>query len=727
MNNIKTMIMLLVGFVSMVLSASQSDSATISADSRYTAIAAGVTHAIALKSDGSLWAWGNNDHGQLGDGSTNRSLAPKRIGTGFYSAIAAGGYHTVALKSDGSLWAWGSNAYGQLGDGVTTDSFVPKQIGTGSYTAISAGGVHTIALKSDGSLWAWGSNASGRLGDGSTTDSLVPKQIGTGSYAAIAAGGGHTIALKSDGSLWAWGSNDSGQLGDGSTSSSLLPKQIGTGSYTAITAGMIHTFALKSDGSLWAWGSNFYGQFGDGAITDSLLPKQIGTGSYSMIAAGVTHTIALRPGGSLWAWGRNNSGQLGYATTTGSYVPKQIGTDSYSAIAAGGDYTVAVKSDGSLWAWGSNYYGQLGVGSITDSLVPKQIIDTGYIPDTTAPSVPAGLTATTVASTGTNYVTLFWTPSTDDVGVNEYKVYRNGSLISIDSLYRNALDNSYSIADGLPTDNYTVSACDISGNCSAQSAAASVISGTQTPSVPAGLTAIPISATQINLSWTSSVDNIGVTQYEIYRASVGVCPALAPHAVCDAPPHFNTKLLVKLSGNPPQTSYDDTGLSPSASYLYMVRACNAIGNCSATRAEITTETPSLPIILRTPPTATGTSFGPLSNQTIRITMTPPLNVPNLDVGTKIFVAAVVPSSMGGDTYLWTYESWVPYTTCAASQVASKWELSTEQQFDVVSTPTDLLSLKGTKIYVGYGSGATNDEACIDMLNRSTYTQAYTIN
>ncbi|MDX8394081.1 MAG: LamG-like jellyroll fold domain-containing protein, partial [Mariprofundales bacterium] len=246
-----------------------------------SSIAAGFYHTVALKSDGSLWTWGYNNFGQLGDGTTVNSLVPKQIGTGF-SSIAAGLYHTVALKSDGSLWTWGRNNRGQLGDGTTVNSLTPKQIGTG-FSSIAAGYYHTVALKSNGSLWTWGYNLYGQLGDGTTVNSLVPKQIGTG-FSSIAAGFYHTVALKSDGSLWTWGRNNRGQLGDGTTVNSLVPKQIGTG-FSSIAAGFYHTVALKSDGSLWTWGYNTNGQLGDGTTVNSLIPKQIAAGNGLLLDA----------------------------------------------------------------------------------------------------------------------------------------------------------------------------------------------------------------------------------------------------------------------------------------------------------------------------------------------------------------------------------------------------------------------------------------------------------
>src|SRR3990170_1798433 len=234
-------------------------------------IAAGSYHTLAIKSDGTLWAWGYNYSGQLGDGTTSNKTTPVQIGTGTnWSQIAAGGYHSLAIKSDGTLWAWSGNSFGQLGDGTSRDyKTTPVQIGTGTnWSQIAAGDYHTLAIKSDGTLWAWGYNSYGQLGDGASGGGnykTTPVQIGTGTnWSQIAAGGYHTLAIKSDGTLWAWGGNSFGQLGDGTSSDyKTTPVQIGTGTnWSQIAAGGYHTLAIKSDRTLWAWG-NYYGQLGD--------------------------------------------------------------------------------------------------------------------------------------------------------------------------------------------------------------------------------------------------------------------------------------------------------------------------------------------------------------------------------------------------------------------------------------------------------------------------------
>jgi len=360
-------------------------------------ISAGGNHSFALKADGSLWAWGHNWYGQLGDGSTRDASFPKLIGNDFVS-ISAGWDKTVAIKSDGSLWIWGSNYYGNEYFNVQESSSTPIQLGNG-FTAISAGGVHSLALKANGSLWAWGL---GRLGNGTTTRSAIPIEIGSG-FSAISAGYNHSLALKTDGSLWAWGDNLYGQLGDGTTADSLTPKQIGT-DFVAIAAGDSFSVALKADGGLWTWGKNAVGQLGDGTTKNSNTPIQIGSG-FSAIAAQGLDCLALKPDGSLWTWGYSRTGYVnGILKST---TPVQIGSD-FSAITAGGSHSLALKTDGSLWAWGSNSYGQLGDGSTTSTKtkIPQQVADNfnlGSIPA----NIPLTLTVTkigngTVTSTGIN-------------------------------------------------------------------------------------------------------------------------------------------------------------------------------------------------------------------------------------------------------------------------------------------------------------------------------------
>lgn len=340
-------------------------------------------HSMAIMSDGSLWAWGSNSDGQIGDGDTNYSMLvkyvkiPKQIFPSGVTAIAGGNKHSLALKTDGSVWTWGSNESGQLGDGTQwSRNWNPKQVIANSVVEIAAGYHHSLAIKTDGSLWAWGSNGYGQFGDGNNGIGLIPKQVISSGIKSVAAGAYHTLILKTDGSLWSCGGNNSGQLGDGTSTDSNIPKKIISSGIIAIAAGGYHSLAVKSDGSLWVWGSNARGKLGDGTETNSLLPKQIIANGVKNIVAGYDHTLILKIDGSVWACGDNEYGQLGDGTSgmfNYSSTLKQIISNGVIDIAAGAYHSLAIKSDGSFWAWGSNGNYQFGDGTELDSLVPKKI------------------------------------------------------------------------------------------------------------------------------------------------------------------------------------------------------------------------------------------------------------------------------------------------------------------------------------------------------------------
>jgi alpha-tubulin suppressor-like RCC1 family protein len=309
------------------------------------AVAAGSAHSIALKNDGTVWAWGSNSNGQLGDGTTTERWTPVQVsGLAGVSAVAAGAAHSVALKNDGTVWAWGSNSNGQLGNGTRTDRSTPVQVsGLAGITAVAAGQSHSVALRNivglinDGTVWTWGSNSNGQLGNGTAgpgTDSSIPVQAsGITGVTAVAAGSAHTVALRNifnmtnDGTVWVWGSNSNGQLGNGTTTDSWTPVIVGGLSLmTTIAAGFNHTIALmNNNGIIWTWGSNSNGQLGDGTQIDRLTPLPIsGLTGMTAIAAGIKNNIVLRYDGTLQAWGYNNKGQLGDGTTTDKLIPTPV-------------------------------------------------------------------------------------------------------------------------------------------------------------------------------------------------------------------------------------------------------------------------------------------------------------------------------------------------------------------------------------------------------------------
>ena len=343
------------------------------------AIAAGDNHSLAVKSDGTVWAWGLNSNGQLGEGTTTQRLTPVKVSnlTGVVS-VSAGSAHSLALKSDGTVWAWGLNTNGRLGDGTTTQRNAPVQVTSlSNVTSVSAGGSHSMALKADKTVWAWGLNTNGQLGDNTVTQRLTPVQTTIiSSVAAIDGGATHSLAVKSDGTVWAWGNNTNGRLGDGTTTQRNAPVQVTSlSNVTSVFAGGSHSLALRLDGTIWAWGNNASGQLGDGTSTQRLTPVQVlGVNNATKIAIGSNHSLVLRADGRVWAWGANSSYQLGDWSTLNRNVPVQIiGVSEVTGVAAGTAHSLMVLSDGTVWAWGLNTNGQLGDGTTITRYAPVQV------------------------------------------------------------------------------------------------------------------------------------------------------------------------------------------------------------------------------------------------------------------------------------------------------------------------------------------------------------------
>lgn len=385
-------------------------------DRGWKAVSAGGWHSLAQQSDGSLWGWGRNSLGQLGNGSASANNLPQPVSAGpdrDWAGFAAGYLHSAAFKRDGTLWTWGANSTGQLGIGGAVDLLrhsTPLQItepsGFGSIIALAAGTGHTLAARANGDLYVWGDNRSGQLGTGAGVNNLPVSatlpQAATGDatgWLALEPGGRHTAGLRSNGTLWVWGDNAGGQAGlDPITSPGItVPARMGTAdSWSALAGGASHTIALRADGTLWSWGGNAFGQLGDGSDSDRFSPQQITLTApqspdnrWTAVAAGDGHTLALQADGSLWAWGDNSSGQLGVGTTGSHFVPERITTtqpgrfdDNWVAIAAGGLYSAALQADGTLWVWGDNGFGQFGADPLTTtgSATPLRIVNSVPVP-----------------------------------------------------------------------------------------------------------------------------------------------------------------------------------------------------------------------------------------------------------------------------------------------------------------------------------------------------------
>ena len=326
---------------------SRSNPTQVGANTTYLNIIASNYNMMAVKQDGTLWVSGRNSGFIYEQGSGWGQIG---LATDWTEKISIGRKHGLGIKANGTLWSWGENNYGQLGDGTVINKSSPVQIGTGTtWLNISAGQYSTIATKTDGTLWLWGHNGYGQLGQGNIIARSSPVQVGAGTNwlkLGTYTNTHNVLAIKTDGTLWAWGANGAGQLGDGTIIHRSSPVQIGTGTNWAdISTGNIqHTSATKTDGTLWSWGENNYGQLGDGTVINKSSPVQIGTGTtWSKVSCGGAHAIATKTNGTLWGWGCGGvdfvgfpGGMIGDNTVIAKSSPVQVGTQTnWGKISAG--------------------------------------------------------------------------------------------------------------------------------------------------------------------------------------------------------------------------------------------------------------------------------------------------------------------------------------------------------------------------------------------------------
>ena len=382
-------------------------------------ISAGGVSSFAIRADGTLWGWGDNCSGQLGNGTRRMSRnAPIKIMEDVL-AVSAGLYYAMAIRADNTLWAWGENRFGQLGDGTNINRYYPVKI-LEDVIYVAAGSDHTLAIQADGSLWTWGS----------ISGFLTPHQI-MENVTSVSVGSRHAVAIQADNSLWTWGSNDSGQLGDGS------PMQHEDGRFVyrntptkimedviAVSAGNALTMAIRKNGDLYAWGSNHFGIIYGPEVWQLLSPVKI-MENVGYASVGFGHASAIQTDGSMWIWARGlmDFDWFGRVTTIDKQTPIRL-MDDVVAVSSGGQrflsHTLALMSDGSLWGIGSCEVGQLGARRVfeypyDEMFIPKKIMDNVLLPygattdKTLSPptflpkSVTAYPTMATVLVNGQNY------------------------------------------------------------------------------------------------------------------------------------------------------------------------------------------------------------------------------------------------------------------------------------------------------------------------------------
>ena len=376
--------------------------------------AAGQFFSTIVSTDGTVQSFGSLSTARLGLGYTIEASAPQAVLTGGQTAITHGD-HTLVQMRDGSIWGWGSNSYGELGNANPANQITPKRT-TLVFSKLAAAYGQSVGIAADTSLWVWGVDKNGNAVStpaafagagwavvspsssgtayGVKTDGTLwkwanglfetPAQIGSGFVTVSASSyADYALAIKSDASLWAVGKNNNGQLGDGTTTNRDSPVLIGSG-FTKVSASSDASYGIKTDGTFWAWGRNTYGQLGLGNTTQVLIPTRVPNMSNvtEVAAGGNPFVVVLKSDSAVWAWGLNNSGQLAQGDFTSRSSPALVGTG-FANIAAGDDHAIAIKTDGTVFGWGQNREGQVGNG-IDVAITSPQQVSFGSLPGATA-------------------------------------------------------------------------------------------------------------------------------------------------------------------------------------------------------------------------------------------------------------------------------------------------------------------------------------------------------
>ena len=329
-------------------------------------VSAGTRNSLAVRTNGTAWAWGYNTCGSLGDNTTVSKSSPVQVVGGFtdWCQISAGGFfgnaerHSVAVRTNGTAWSWGSGTAGVLGTNNTTDRSSPVSV-VGGYTdwcQVSGGNQFSLGVRTNGTAWAWGYNGTGRLGDGTTTNRSTPVSVvgGFTDWCQVDAGdsqSGHSVGVRQNGTAWAWGSGSNGKLGDNTTTDRSSPVSVvgGITDWCQVSGGNQFSVGVRQNGTAWAWGYNCRGQLGDNTAGENcsrLSPVQVvgGFTDWCQASAGVGFISAVRTNGTAWSWGQHNGGNLGDASGSGKCSPVSVvgGFTNWCQVSAGYFHTLGI-------------------------------------------------------------------------------------------------------------------------------------------------------------------------------------------------------------------------------------------------------------------------------------------------------------------------------------------------------------------------------------------------
>ena len=337
--------------------------------------------ALTANGQSNIWAWGQNQYGQIGNGLTTSTSSPVAITGGInnWSQVSStASENTCAIRSNGVAWSWGRGGYGVLGNDLSGSTFPTPVLGSiDNWSRLSTNTGHTLGIRSDGTMWGWGRGSSGRLGNNSTAATASPVQVVGGlTWVTNFAGGFHSGGITNSGTAWCWGYNGSGQCGHNITTASTISPVLVAGGFTdwtKITGSRYGTAAIRANGTAWSWGNIN----GDGIGGNRSSPVSV-AGNFSdwvEIFSGEQCHFAIRSNGEMWGWGSNNYGALGNNSTTATNSPVQVagGFTDWIQASGGRDFSVGLRSNGTAWAWGHNSSGQLGIGNTTNVSSPVQI------------------------------------------------------------------------------------------------------------------------------------------------------------------------------------------------------------------------------------------------------------------------------------------------------------------------------------------------------------------